>query len=47
MSAGGVCFAFKFISGFKCLNILKTRSPSSKVEYSSRSTNETFDWKGG
>lgn len=47
ISAGGVAFAFKFISGFRCLNILNTKSPNSNVLYSSRSTNDIFDWKGG
>lgn len=47
MSAGGVCLALRLISGLRCLKILKTRSPNSKVLYSSRSTSEILDWNGG
>ena len=47
ISAGGVCFAFRLTSLSRYLNILKTKSPNSKVLYSSKSTKDIFDWKGG
>ena len=47
ISAGGVAFALMLMSGFKNLKILKTKSPNSNVLYSSRSTREILDWKGG